>query len=210
MKKIIIFIIFILFLLCSVNIWANTANVLDSLPGPEIMPDSSFYPLKIWYEKIVTFFSFGDAKKAERYSKLSEKRLYEIEKMAEKGKEKLTQKLLEEYKKLLNKAFSKVEEMKKEAQDKAKQEAKEKINQTLEKVSDSALKNQEILLKIYEPVSPEVKETIEGAIKLTKTGYERIMESVSGIKKEELESKAEEIRIKAQEIIKGWRKLFEE
>ena len=74
----------ILFLIFATNI---QASILDELPGPKIMPDSPFYFLKVWYEKIVTFLSFGDARKAERYSKLAERRLQEAEKMVEKGEE---------------------------------------------------------------------------------------------------------------------------
>lgn len=196
-----------LFLSSATNI---QAGILDELPGPEVMPDSPFYFLKIWYEKVITFIRFGDVKKAERYSRLAERRLYEVEKMAEKGKEELTKRLLEEYEKYLNKALDKAEKIAKKAEEEARQKVKEKINQVLEKVSESTLKNQNILLKVYELVSDEAKGTIERVIEITKTGYEQVVKSVSGVKKEELKQRAEEFKIRAQELIKGWQKIFGE
>jgi len=205
MRKIIILIIILIIIFSTNSVWAKFPN---ELPGPEVMPDSPFYFLKIWYEKIITFISFGDVKKAERYSKLAERRLYEAEKMAEKGKDKLVQKLLEEYEKNLSKALSRVEEIKKQAEETAKQKIKEKINQVLERVSESTLKNQEVLLRVYGLVPNEAKTSIEKVIEATKKGYQQATEAVSGIKKEKLMERAEEIKNKAQKIIKDWQEIF--
>lgn len=208
MKRLLFIItISVLFLISATNI---QAGILDELPGPEVMPDNPFYFLKVWYEKIITFFSFGDTKKAERYTKLAERRLYEAEKMAEKGKEKITQRLLKEYEKFLDKALGKAEELKKKAEEKAKEKLKEKANQVLEKISESTLGNQEILLRVYELVPDQARGAIEKVIELTKRGYERAVEAVSGIKKEELKQRAEEIKTRIQELIKGWSKIFGE
>jgi len=109
MKKALILIIVFLFFILSINTcWAKFPN---NLPEMKIMPDNPFYFLKIWYEKIITFFNFGDEAKAERYSKLAEKRLEEAKEMAEKGKQKLTEILLKNYNKYLNKAKEKVEKL---------------------------------------------------------------------------------------------------
>lgn len=206
MNKLLIILIVIGFLF-AVNV---QASILDKLPKPEIMPDSPLYILKIWYEKIIIFISFGDVRRAERYSKLAEERLREAEQMTREGKQELAKKALAEYEIYLNKALEKAEALKKQAQETAESEAKERINQALEKVSESTLKNQEVLLRVYQLVPEPAREAIERAIKLTKTGYERATEAVSGIKKEELQQKAEEIKIRAQELIKNWRKIFEE
>jgi len=207
MRIIVIIIIVGLFLISATTVQASW---LKNLPGPQIMPDSPFYKIKIWYEKVITFLSFGDTKKAERYAELAERRLYEAEKMAEKGKEKLTQKLLNEYEKYLDKALEKADELKQQAVEGAKQKARDKANQTLQKVSESTLKNQDILLRVYQLVPDQAKEAIERVMELTKAGYERAAEAVSGIKKEELQQKAEDIKIRAQKLIKNWRSIFEE
>jgi len=202
-----VIVILVLFLFFAFN---AKASILDELPGPEIMPDSPFYFLKVWYEKIVTFLSFGDARKAERYSKLAERRLQEAEKMVEKGEDKLTEKLLEEYEKFVNKAFKRAEKLTREAEEKAKEELKEKANQVLEKVSESTFKNQKVLLKIYKLVPDEAKEAIEGVIEITKIGYERAVDAFSGIRKEELKQRIEELKESAKGLINGWETIFGE
>ena len=45
------------------------------LPDPGLTPDSPFYFLETIAEDIVTFFTFGDLKKAERYAALAAERL---------------------------------------------------------------------------------------------------------------------------------------
>jgi hypothetical protein len=56
---------------------AARAGFPDDLPVFSAMPDSPFYFLKIWYEKVVIFFTFNLSKKAERYTTFAEKRAYE-------------------------------------------------------------------------------------------------------------------------------------
>ena len=152
----------------------------------------------------------GDTKKAERYTELAERRLYEAEKMAEKGKQELTEMLLVQYEKFLNKAFGKVEKLKEQAEQKIKEKAKEKIDQAFEKVSESTLGNQEILLKIYELVPDRARDAVEKVIEITKKGYERAVEAVSGINKERFIQRAEEIKTRAKKLIEGWKKIFGE
>jgi len=205
-NKIVFIIIIGLLLTCA----PARASFLDNLPKIQIMPDNPAYVLKAWYEKIIIFISFGDAKKAERYSKLSEERLKEAEQMAKEGKEDLTKKALEEYEKYLNKAIAKTDEIKKQAMEAAKQKAKDKINEALEKVSESTLKNQEILLKVYEIVPAPAKEIIERVIQITRTGYEKASEAVSGIKKEEFMQRANDIKNTAKKLINDWKKIFGE
>ncbi len=207
MKKIITISIFIFFLLAANQ---AQAGALEELPGPEIMPDSSLYFLKIWYEKIITFFSFGDTNKAERYSKIAERRLYEAKRMAEQGQEQLTQRALEEYEKYLNKALEKAGELKEKAEQATKDKAKQKINQTIGKITESTLENQTVLFKIYELVPERARDAIEKTVEVTKLGYQRAIEAISGIKKEELIQRAEEIKQQAQQLIKGWKNIFEE
>jgi len=214
MKTLIAIGLIIFFLALIVPLDHLLAKTLDNLPGPVIMPDSPVYFIKIWYEKIIIFFTFGDANKAERFSELAERRLYEAEKMAEQGKEQLTQKLLEEYEKFLEKALNKANELKEEAErktkEKIKQKTQEKLNNTWEQISESTLRNQEVLLKIYGLVPEGAKSAIGEAIRITRIGYENVLESFSGVKKDELIKKAEEIKIRAQETVRGWKSIFGE
>ena len=109
------------------------AKFPDDLPGPSIMPDSHFYFLKIWYEKIVIFFTFDVVKKAERYKTFAEKRAYEAQEMMKEGKVDLAQKAKEMYTSYLNKAKAELEKAIQKAIDKKKEEL---VNQLEQKVDD--------------------------------------------------------------------------
>jgi thymidylate kinase len=119
------------------------AKFPDDLPGPQIMPDSSFYFLKIWYEKIVLFFTFDVVKKAERYKTFAEKRAYEAKEMFKQGKDELAEKTKEIYKSYLDKARERLEK----AVQKAMRQGREKLQQELEQKVD------EIKNKIKEAVN---------------------------------------------------------
>ena len=122
------------------NAWAKFP---DDLPGPNVMPDSPFYIFKIWYERVILFFTFGAVKKAEKYKTFAEKRAYEIKEMIKKGKEELATKPKEIYKSYLNKAKEKLEG----AVEKATKQRREELKQELEK------KIEEIKNKINEMIN---------------------------------------------------------
>ena len=77
------------------------------LPSPGLTPDSPFYFLKSWEEKIQLFFTFGAENKAKQYLHLSEVRLAEYKKMIEKGKTEIAEKTLDKYQKQLDRALGK-------------------------------------------------------------------------------------------------------
>ncbi len=198
------FCLLVFIIIFSTNFVEAGSFEIKNLPGPEIMPDSPFYFLKIWYEKIITFFNFNDLNKAERYSELAERRLYEAERMAKKGKTDLVEKLIESYNKFINKAIQKIEKVRQQGQ----KEANQGLTKELGKISRSVLQNQESLLDLYKVVPEDVKNAIEKSFKITKIGYDKLIESLSGFQKEELIKKAEEIKNKAQQIFKDWREIF--
>ncbi|MDP2947733.1 MAG: DUF5667 domain-containing protein, partial [Nanoarchaeota archaeon] len=76
----------------------------SNLPGPKIEPDSKLYFLKIWWEKVVIFFTFDAESRAERYKAFAEKRAAEAKEMALQGKMELANKLKDTYNRYLNKA----------------------------------------------------------------------------------------------------------
>ncbi len=131
MKKIALLIIGILFFVSSVNVcWAKFP---PDLPDINIAPDSPFYFLKIWWEKIVTFFNFNAENKANRYRELAEKRLQEAGEMLKKGKDKLGTTLLEKYEQYIDKASEKAEQIKQQTKQEVKDVIKQKIEQTKNK-----------------------------------------------------------------------------
>jgi len=112
------------------------AKFPDDLPGPSIMPDSHFYFLKIWYEKIVIFFTFDLTKKAERYKTFAEKRAYEAQEMMKEGKFDLAEKAKETYILYLNKAKDALEAAIQKAIDKKKDELKQQLDKKVEDITN--------------------------------------------------------------------------
>lgn len=133
MKKIIISVIIVGFFFSTNFAWAKFP---DDLPGPHLMPDSKLYFLKIWYEKIVVFFTFDLAKKAEKYRIFAEKRVYEGKEMIKKGKQELADKQKELYKYYLNKAEKALEKAIQKAMAKKKEEAAKELEKQVEDIKN--------------------------------------------------------------------------
>ena len=133
MRKIIIAIIIGGLFFSTNSAWARFP---DDLPGPHLMPDSKLYFLKIWYEKIVLFFTLDLTKKAERYRTFAEKRLYEAEEMIKKGKQELANKQKELYKYYLNKAQEKLEKAIQKAMEKKKEELAKELQKQVEDIKN--------------------------------------------------------------------------
>jgi len=148
MKKIIIFLIFVGFLLTPIYFLSAPprlarveAGFPNDLPGPKISPDSKLYFLKIWWEKLVLLFTFDPAKKAEEYKIFAEKRAAEGREMLLKGKTGISDKLKEVYTSYLNKAKAALEKAIQKAIDKQKenlkQELEKRLDDILKKIKDS-------------------------------------------------------------------------
>lgn len=126
MKNIIFSLIIVSFLIVGCQVKAQ-----ENLPDPGLTPDSTFYFLKTWKESIQTFFTFGAENKAKQYLHLADVRLAEYQKMVEKGKTEIAEKILAKYEKQLNHALSKVEEL--NTQGKDTKDISEKIKTNKEK-----------------------------------------------------------------------------
>jgi len=109
------------------------AKFPDDLPIFHAMPDSHFYFLKIWWEKIVLFFTFDVTAKAGRYQTYAQKRAYEAQEMLKEGKGDLAQKAKDMYTSYLNKAKDALGKAIKKAVDKQKEEL---VNQLEQKVNE--------------------------------------------------------------------------
>lgn len=132
MKKVIVILIFLGFVVSANHVLAAFPN---DLPGPKISPDSKLYFLKIWWEKIVIFFTLDPVKRAEKYKVFAEKRAYEAKEMLLKGKTGLADKLKEVYTAYLNKAKDALNKAIQKAVDKGK----ESLRQQLEKMVDDIM-----------------------------------------------------------------------
>ena len=144
-----------LVLVLSFFIVGSFAFAKDSQIPAGTTPDSNFYFMKEWKEKIQTFFTFGLENKATQFLHLSEIRLAEYQKMIEKGKTEIAQKTLEKYQEQLGRAIEKANELKNKEKDTTV------IN---EKVKQTVNKNLEVLQQNLQKVPEQAKEGIQRAI----------------------------------------------
>lgn len=132
------------------------------LPTPGFTPDSPFYLLEKISEGIGTFFTFGDLKKAERYTKLAAERVAEAQAVVEKGKPEAAQVALKRYEDQLGKALAKTETAK------AKGQNIEKVTET---VARATSKHLIVLEGLLEKVPDAAKEGITRALEKLKNGH---------------------------------------
>jgi len=142
------------------------------LPDPGLTPDSPFYFLEIIVEDVVTFFTFGDLKKAERYASLAAERLAEAQAVVEKGKPELAEKTLEKYENQLNKSIARAEKAMLEGKD------FEKVMETIAKAGKTTSVHLEVLTEVYEKVPEEAKTAVENAMKVSLKGHEKAVEAL--------------------------------
>jgi len=184
-----------------VSAQTETAAVsIDSSAESILLPDSPFYFLKTWQEKIQLFFSFGVENKAKQFLHLAEARLAEYQKMQVKGKSQIAERTLEKYQAQLGKAIQKLEELKKEGQES-------------DKIAGNAVravqKHLLILEQVYQKVPESAKQGLSQAIQNSQRGAEKIKEIFSGQKREEIQKGAGEVKEKIdQGARKGIKKLW--
>lgn len=158
-------IIILLFLFCG----AVSAQETE-LPDAGLTPDSPFYLLELITEEIVTFFNFGDVKKAERYAALAAERLAEAQAIAGKGKPALTEKTLERYERQLSKSVARAEKAM------TKNKNTEKAMDVLSKVGQATSIHLEVLAEVSEKVPQEDKGIVESAMEASIKGHKRAVE----------------------------------
>ncbi len=169
MKKIVLITI-LSFLLLSSGIQVSGQEA--DLPSPGLLPDSPFYFLETIVEEIVTFFTFGDLKKAERYATLAAERLAEAQAVIEKGKPEFVEKTLVRYENQLQKSMARVERAQ------TKGENTEKVMEVLARVGQATSKHLEVLGEVYEKVPEQAKPAIENAMKVSVKGHEKAVEAL--------------------------------
>ena len=140
------------------------------LPDPGLTPDSPFYFLETIAEGIGTFFTFGDLKKAERYTALAAERLAEAQAVVEKGKSEFAEKTFQRYESQLNNSIARAEKAQ------AKGKNTEKVMEVITKVGQATSKHLEVLAEVYEKVPEQAKPAIENAMKVSVKGHEKAVE----------------------------------
>ncbi len=108
MKKTILVLVSLMVLAGAAGAFAEEADVL---PSAGILPDSPLYFFKTMREKIQTFFIFNAENKVRQYLHLADVRLAEYQKMIEKGKEMIAQKVLAKYQAQIERAAALAEKL---------------------------------------------------------------------------------------------------
>ena len=160
MKKTLFFLVAVSFLLS-----AQSASAAKFPSFADLLPDSHFYFLKTWQEKISIFFTAGEENKASQYIHLADVRLAEYQKMIEKGKTEIAQKTLEKYGKQLDSAYQKIEELKNKGKD---------VKDISQKLGEALAKHAVILEENLQKVPESGREGIEKALDNSKKGIEKI------------------------------------
>ena len=168
MKKIILLITLLILISFTVGVSAQDTD----LPEPGLTPDSPFYFLEIIAENVGTFFTFGDLKKAERYTVLATERLAEAKAVIEKGKPELVEKTMERYENQLNKSIARAEK----AMEKDKNT--EKATEFVAKIGKTTYTHLDVLAEVYEKVPEEAKPAIENAMKASVKRHEKVVEAL--------------------------------
>ncbi len=165
---------------------------------PTLLPDSPLYFLKTWWENIQLFFTFKEQAKADLYLKLANKRLIEAQKLTEKGKIELAQKILNKFQERMEKAISKLEAL--------KETDKKEI--LIEKLKENLSRQQAVLEKVYDKVAVEAKEAILQAQLKSRQGLENAILRIQGAHK--LEEFKEKLKRERQERSLQKQKEFQE
>jgi len=140
------------------------------LPDPGLTPDSHFYFLERAVERIGTFFTFGDAKKAQRHADLAVERLAEARAMAEEGRPGLVEKTLERYKNQLQNSLAQIEKAQ------AKGKSIERVMEVAARVGQATSLHLEVLVEVNQRVPQEDSGIIEAAMKASLKGHAQAVE----------------------------------
>lgn len=182
---------------------AGTALAQEGTPSaeteiytPKLLPDSPFYFLKGWKEKIELFLAQTPEAQAEKQAEFATRRVAEAKQMVKKNKLEFVEKLMEKHRKHLEKAEGKIEEAKEKGRD---------VERALVIVTEATSQHLSVLTEVYEKVPEQAKGAIEHAMEVSSRGQERALEAISAEKREELrqhlEEKIERKKTKIKEIL---------
>jgi len=176
-------------LITSVFLFSFGLGVLaqdSELPEPGLTPDNPFYFLETIAEEIVTFFNFGDLKKAARYAALAAERVAEAQAVVEKGKPEFAEKAFQRYETQLNKSLARAERAGAKGQS---------IKSVMEIVAEGTGRHLAVIEGILEKVSEKAEEAATKAKEVSMTGQRNALRVLA----EEDPEGATEINLKAAE-----------
>jgi len=160
---------------------------IGEVSDPGILPDSPLYFLKTWKRNIQLFFAFTPEKKAELELKFANEDVLVIQKLTEKGKYNIAEKLSEKYQKRIQKATEKLEQAKKRGKD---------VEALTEKLKENHLRQQDVLTRVLDKAPEQAKDGLLNAIENSGKGLENAIEKIQG--KEKLEQFRERLNLQIE------------
>jgi len=164
-------------------VFAQEATVSGEIYTPRLLPDSPFYFLKSWKEKIELFLARSDKDKAQKEAEIATRRIAEAKQLIKKKKFQLAEKTMLKHREHLNKALDKLDRA---------QEQGEDVEVVVKIVVQATSQHLNVLSQVYEKVPQRAKEAIEKAIEVSSHGQERAIEAISQEKKEAIHQQIEE------------------
>ncbi len=147
------------------------------LPDPGLIPGNFFYFLKIFFENIRTFFTFGEIAKAERFLFLAELRLAEVKKLIEKDEFELAQRPIIRYGEHIDNVLLREERARNKDLD---------TQDLLIELSKRTLSHHRVLTEFYDSFPEESKSIIEEVAEKSFDAYSKSLKLIPEEKKEEI------------------------
>lgn len=157
----------------------------NNLPDPGLTPDSPWYFLDSWGERLSLFFTFDNVKKAEKAEKFSEEKLAEAQKMADENKTDKIDVALGKYNDYLTETIDDANT--------AKEDGKN-VDEVLATVAQATQKHLAVLAEVLAKVPEQAKSGIQNAITNSSKGQENALNAISGEKKTEVQNKVNDIK----------------
>lgn len=156
--------------------------------GAGLTPNSPFYFLDTFSEKISLFFTFNPAKKVRKALSYAEERLAETEVLIDKNKSELVERAMSGYKQSFNLATEKAKKI----------EDENEANAVLTSITEESSKHQQVLTAVYNKVSDEAKVAIERALEVSIRVQEEAFEQIAELKTEVKELKQKIVELEQQ------------
>lgn len=160
-----------------------------NLPDGGLTPESPFYFLDTWGEKINLAFTFRAENQVQKMNKYAEEKLAEAKEMIENNNTLKLGTALQKYQDYLEKTVDTADEAKKQGKN---------METVLANVAEATQKHLIVLADVYEKAPEQAKDAILNAMEKSANGQENALQAISGEGKQEVEKNIEVIKEKYQ------------
>lgn len=155
----------------------------SGLPKPGITPDSPFYFLDLWGEKLGMLLAFTAESKAKKALAYAEERLAEAQAMMEKGNSKAAEVALRNYERNVERAQERIEQAMAQGRD---------MTEVIAIVGEATAKHTEVLEGLLEKVPEQARKGIEKALEVSERGHNTALEKLEKIQSGEIPGNKEQ------------------